>query len=393
MGIKELADKYESYIIDKRRYFHRHPELSFEEKNTTADLVKELESMGIEVTTFPDYYGCIGTLKGGKPGPTVMLRADIDALPVTEATGLPFASEVEGSMHACGHDSHMAMLLGAAKILTELKEELKGTVKFIFQAAEESCHGAEYYVKHGCLDGVDAIMGMHIWSTVDSPKINFAEGKRMASCDTFSVKIHGVSAHASAPHQGKDAVVAAASVIMNVQTYVSRCNDPLNPLVVTFGTIKGGERFNVLANEVEMEGTIRTYSPELRSHIEADLRKIICDTAGALGCTAELQYNYFCSAVINQHADLVRIARDGAKKLFGEEGLAELPEMMGSEDFAYFMDEIPAVFGFIGSRNPEKGTIYGNHNNHYTVDEDALKRGSAEYAQFAYDYLEEKSQA
>lgn len=393
MVIRDLADQYEGYIIEQRRRFHHHPELSFQEKDTTAAIVEELKGMGIEVITFPDYTGCIGVLKGGQDGPTVMLRADIDALPVTEATGLSFASDNPGVMHACGHDNHIAMLLGAARILADLRDELKGTVKFIFQAAEESCHGAEYYADHGCLDGVDALMGMHIWWNLDSPKINFVDGKRMASCATFKVTIHGVSAHATAPHQGKDALVAAAAMVMNMQTYVSRTNDPMNPLVITFGTIHGGEVFNVIANEVVLEGTTRTYSDLTRENLAGDMKKIIDATCEAYGCTADFEYNNYCAAIINKYPDLVRIAHDGVVKLYGEEGCGELSAMMGSEDFAYLAAKAPSVFGYIGSRCPEKGKVYGNHNNHYDVDEDALKRGSAAYAQFAYDFLEEKTQA
>lgn len=169
MKIKEAAERHNDYIVAQRRRFHAHPELSFEEKETTAAIRGELEAMGIPVETFPDYYGLIGTISGASPGPVVMLRADIDALPSVEKTGLPFASKNEGKMHACGHDAHIAMLLGAAKILSEIKEDLRGTVKLLFQSAEESCHGAEYYVARGCLDGVDAIFGMHIWGTLDAP--------------------------------------------------------------------------------------------------------------------------------------------------------------------------------------------------------------------------------
>ncbi|MCI8514050.1 MAG: amidohydrolase [Lachnospiraceae bacterium] len=392
MGIKELAEKYENYIIEKRRYFHCHPELSFEEKETTATLVKELKDMGMEVVTFPDYYGCIGILKGGKPGPTVMLRADIDALPVKEATELPFASEVEGRMHACGHDSHMAMLLGAAKILTECKNEWKGTVKFIFQAAEESCHGAEYYAKNGCMDGVDAVMGMHIWHALNSDRVNFQSGPRMACADTLTMRVHGLSSHGgSSPHLGHDALIAAAAILMNVQTYVSRRNDPLNPLVISFCTIHGGKNFNIIADEVELTGTMRTFSRELRARIEKELRQMIQDTAKAYGCTADFEIEYHFEPLYNEHEDLVRIAQGAVSKLYGEETLAPLPQMMGGEDFSYLAAKAPAVFGYIGSRNEAKGTIYGNHNDHYNVDEDSLKMGAAVYAQFAVDFLDRKA--
>jgi amidohydrolase len=283
------------------------------------------------------------------------------------------------------------MLLGAAKILMEIKDELEGDVKLLFQAAEESCYGAKYYVEKGVLDDVDAIFGMHIWGTLDAPYMCLEPGGRMASCDNFKISVFGEAAHGSAPHLGKDAIVAAAAIINNIQTFVSRVNNPLNPLVVTIGTINGGQRFNIIADQVEMEGTIRTYSRELRSSIEDRLRKIIEDTASALGCRAELQYDYFPGPIINEHEDLNRIAREAAIKLYGEECLVSMPKLMGSEDFAYFMEKVPGFYGFIGALNKEKGIIYSNHSDKFTVDEDVLHRGSALYAQFAYDFLAEKS--
>mgnify|MGYP000843913669 CR=1 FL=1 len=390
MDIKKLAEKYEDYVIQQRRFFHQCPELSFEEEETTRELKMRLEEMGIPVTTFPDYHGLVGIIEGGKPGGTVMLRADIDALPVDEKTGLPFAS-TNGKMHACGHDAHMAMLLGAARILMDCREEIKGTVKLLFQSAEESCHGAEYYVEKGVLDDSEAIFGMHIWGTLDAPLINIEDGGRMASCDNFTITVNGVSSHGSAPHLGKDAIVAAASIVMNLQTFVSRINDPLNTLVVSIGTIHGGQRFNIIANEVKMEGTIRTYSRELRKTMESQLRNIICSTAQALGCTAELDYHAYLGPVINDHEDLNRIARNAAVKLYGEESITTMPRLTGSEDFSMLADKIPGVYGFIGCINKDVGAIYSNHNDKFTIDETVLHRGAGLYAQFAVDFLEEKS--
>lgn len=388
MKIKELAEKYNEYIVKRRRFYHTIPELSFQEVETTKALVEEMKSMGIEVATFPDYNGLVGLIKGGKPGKTVMLRADIDALPVEEHTGLPFAS-TNGNMHACGHDAHIAMLLGAAKILADIKDELEGDVKLLFQAAEESCYGAKYYVDNGVLDDVDAVFGMHIWGTLEAPLMNLESGGRMASCDNFKITVTGRSAHGSAPHLGKDAIVAASSIVMNLQTFESRVNNPLNPLVVSIGTIKGGQRFNIIADKVELEGTIRTYSRELRSTIESDLREIVENTAKALGCKAQLEYWYYPGPVVNEHEDINRIACDAAVKLYGRECLTSMPRLMGSEDFAYLMEKVPGFYGFIGCINKEKGIVYSNHSDKFTVDESVLHRGSALYAQFAYDYLKE----
>lgn len=392
MNYRELAQKTEDYIIEQRRWCHQHPELSWQEFHTTDHIEAELKKTGYEnIQRFPDHPGCCVVLKGGKAKPgckTVALRADIDALPVEEKTGLPFASENHGVMHACGHDNHIAMLLGAAKMLMETRDQLCGNVKLIFQSAEETCHGSEYYVKAGILDGVDAIMGQHIWGTLDEPYMNFQPGRRMASVDNFTIKVEGLSAHGTQPHLGIDALVTAAAIVMNIQTFISRDNDPLNPLVVNIGEMHAGQRYNIIANHAELFGTVRTFNMEFRGKIEDGLRRIVENTAAAFGAKATLEYEYYASPVINDDDDLNEVAHEAGVKLYGEESMKELPMAMGSEDFAYYADKIPAIFGFLGSRNEELGMTFSNHNDHYTVHETVLKRGAAMYAQFAADYLE-----
>jgi amidohydrolase len=334
-------------------------------------------------------YGLIATIHGGKPGKTVALRTDIDGLPVKEETGLPFASKVEGCMHACGHDCHIAMLLGAAKILQENREELQGDVRLIVQPAEEICAGAAQMVAEGAMDGVDGVYGAHIWGNFDAPLIDVTPGKRMAGADLFDIIVEGTSAHCSAPHLGADAITAAAAIITNIQQYVSRINDPLNPLVVAIGTIHGGTRFNVVANYVKMEGTLRAFTTERHEEV---LRRIVENTAEALGCKGRLEYKYVITPVINDCEDMNRIAHNAVVKLYGEESVGHLATMLGSEDFARLAEKAPHFFAFIGSRNKEKGIIYTNHHEKYTVDEDVLQRGSAVMAQFAVDFLAEKAQ-
>lgn len=392
MNFKDLAEKNESWIIEKRRFFHQYPELSFQETNTTKEIGACLEEMGITPHYYQDYNGLWAMIEGKRAGAgakTVALRADIDALPVEEHTGLSFSSKNPNVMHACGHDCHIAMLLGGIKMIKEKEDELPGNVKIIFQAAEESCYGAKYYVEHGFLDDVDAIYGAHIWGDFDAPYISFESGPRMASCDNFQITVEGVSAHGSAPHQGTDAILAAAHIITELQAIVSRINDPLNPLVCTIGEIHGGQRFNIIANRVVMEGTTRTHSPKMRGKVEELLRRIVEHTAASFGASASLNFEYYPAPVINNHEDLNRIANAAAVKLYGEDCLKSLPKMMGSEDFAYFMEKVPGIFGFIGSRNESLGYTAKNHNDCYTVDESVLKRGAAMYAQFAFDYLEE----
>ncbi len=384
--IKELAQKYADYIIEQRRYFHQIPELSLNEVKTSEKLIEELKKMDIEVISFPDYQGCIGIIKGGKPGKTVMLRADIDALPVREQTGLPFAS-TNGNMHACGHDTHMATQLGAAKILCDLKDELHGTVKLLFQSGEEVALGAKYYVDKGYLDDVDAVFGTHIWSEVDAGKFNLEAGERMASCDTFKITVEGTSSHGSAPNLGNDALYAAASIVMNIQSFVSRRNNPLDAAVVTVGTMNGGQRFNIVANHIEMEGTTRTFSKDTRNMMEPELRKIIENTAIALGVRAKLEYSYLTDPIINEHDSLNKIVQNAAVKLYGEDVLVSMKKVMGAEDFSYLMAKVPGFYGFVGCRNEKIGAIHNNHSEFFIVDESTLHMTSALAAQFAYDFL------
>lgn len=389
MNFKALAEKNDSYIVERRRYYHAHPELSFKEWETTKALIEDIKALGYETQDFlPEYPGLVATLDTGRPGRTIMLRADIDALPVHEKTGLPFCSQNEGVMHACGHDNHIAMLLGAAKMLAEVKDEIKGgKVKLILQSGEEFGYGAKYYVEHGVLDGVDAIFGLHVWGTLDSPYVSVDSGNRMASMDNFTIKVKGLQSHGSAPQDGHDAIVAASAIVMALQTYVSRTNNPVNPLVVSVGKFHGGAMYNIICPEVELVGTIRTYSRELRKSLEDDLTVIIENTARAHGCTAELEVSHMLPAVINEDAELNSIAKEAAVKLYGEEGVRSMPALMGSEDFALFMDKVPGFFAFIGSRNVETGNIYTNHNEKYSSDEAVIHRGAALAAQFAFDYL------
>lgn len=389
MDIRTLADQYEDYIIDRRRWYHACPEVSGEEQKTRAQVKKDLEAMGItEITEMEDCYGLTAVIRGSRPGKTVALRTDIDALHITEETGLPFAA-TNGNMHACGHDGHIAMLLGAARILNTVRDSLCGNVKLVVEPAEEIGKGGKWMVREGAMDGVDAVYGAHLWGELDAPFVDVTSGLRMAGAETFKITVEGVAAHGSAPHLGVDAITAAAAIINNVQQYASRMNDPLNPLVVTIGTIRGGTRFNVIPNLVEMDGCVRTF--QQNGHAERCLRQIVEQTAAALGAKAELEYDYLLKPVINQDAQLLRIAHDAVVKLYGEEGIGHLKTLMGSEDFPHLCQDIPYVFAFIGSRNVEKGFTYTNHHEKYTVDESALKRGAAVMAQFAADYLAENA--
>ena len=389
MDIKEKAENIKDYIIEMRRHFHQNPELSLEEFETTKKILNELEKMGIEVSTFKDgLTGCVGTIKGAKEGKTLLLRADIDALSVHEKTNLEFASRIDGKMHACGHDCHAAMLLGVAKILSEMKDKFSGNIKLFFQAAEEIGLGAKLSIEQGIMDNVDACYGVHVTPRFESPKINMQYGERMAATDVFKLTVEGTSSHGSSPHLGHDAIVASAAIITALQTIVSRINNPLKPAVVTIGTIKGGQRFNIIANEVIMEGNVRTFDEIFRKEIETHIREIAESVAKAHSCTAKLEYRYGTGVVLNKDKNLVDIAQNAVKKLYGEDSLVEMEKITGGEDFSLLMEKAPGIFGYIGTRNPKvPGSEKINHHECFTVDEDALIRGTAVAVQFALDYL------
>lgn len=388
MDIKALAKEQENYIISCRRHLHQYPELGTQEFETTKFIVSELTKMGIEVQTFDDITGCIGTIKGGKEGKTIMLRADIDALPITEIPGKDYCSKNDGVMHACGHDCHTSMLLGAAKILNEHKDELCGTVKLIFQMAEEIGRKAEEYVKRDALNGVDAIFGMHIWPALDAGQASFESGDRMACSDRFTIKVHGKAAHGSAPNQGHDAIVAGAAAIMALQTIASRQMNPLDALVVTVGMFNGGTKLNILCDTTEIVGTVRTFNREFRNNMPETIANVVNNTVAAYGCTAELDYYFGPSPLINDNEELVKIAQGAAKKAISDDCLTSLTKMMGAEDFSVYTEHIPGIYGYLGARNLEKGIDCLAHHPAFEVDEDVLYNGTAMYAQFAVDYLE-----
>lgn len=388
IDIKKMALQEKEYIISQRRYFHAHPELGREEIHTTRHIVEELQKMGIEVMTFDDITGCIGIIKGNYPGKTVALRADIDALPIQEADlSKEYASKNDGIMHACGHDCHTAMLLGAAKILSAHKEEIHGTVKLLFQMAEEIGTESRHYVENGSLKDVDAVFGMHIWTPLESGTANFEDGERMASSDRFIIKIKGKASHGSEPDKGKDAVVAASAVVMGLQTLASRYNNPQNTFVLTVGMMNGGSQSNVLAEEVELVGTTRTFDKKFRKGLPGIIKNAAEQVAAGYGCEAECDYIFGPAPLINEHNDLNEIAREAACRMMGKEALVSMEKQMGAEDFSVYMEHIPGVFGFLGAGNKKKGIDCCHHAPDFDVDEDVFSDGTAIYATFAIDYL------
>lgn len=381
-NIEMLGKKYSDYMVEMRRYFHENPEPSSEEYNTSAKIKSELDKMGIPYISIAGT-GVIGTITGVKPGKTVALRADMDALQVNECTGLPFASKKEGLMHACGHDGHIASLLGAAKILNEIKDEICGTVKLFFQPAEETARGAKKMIEEGALEGVDGVFGIHLWADIELGKISVEAGPRMASTDLFRIKVTGKGGHGSLPHQGVDAVVVGSAIVMNLQSIVSREISPLEPAVVSVGQIKSGSRFNVIAPDAFMDGTTRAFSAEVRGKFHSMIDRIAKNTAEAYRATAVTEYEYLVPVTINDER-CSAIAEEAVRETFGEEALTKFPKITGSEDFSYFSNEREGVLCFVGTGTEN---YYPHHHPKFAVDERALPIAASMYAAYAVNYL------
>lgn len=385
MNIKEITNGYKDYVIKLRRKFHENPEKSMEEFRTSKRIKEELDKIGVPYVSSGGT-GVVATIKGNHPGKTVALRGDMDALQVVECTGVEYKSKNEGLMHACAHDGHTSMLLGAAKVLNDIKDDIKGTVKLFFQPGEEVGKGARAMIKDGAMEGVDGVFGIHLWSDVECGTVSVEEGPRMASADFFKITVKGKGGHGSLPHQGVDAVLASSALVMNLQSMVSREVSPLEPLVVSVGVLNSGTRFNVIASEAVLEGTIRLFNPELRKQIPTILERIAKSTAEAYRAEAELEYGYLTPAVINDK-ECSEIATDAVIKLFGKESIALFEKVTGAEDFAEFMNIAPGALAFVGARNEAKGACYPHHHGCFNIDEDALEIGTALYVQYAVDFL------
>lgn len=383
-------EKYKDEIIGFRREFHRHPELSYEEQGTTKRIAEILKGWGLPVQIDPEKNtGLVTFIKGNHPGKAVALRTDIDALPVTEKTGLPFASENKGKMHACGHDNHIAMVLGATHMLLDLKDQIYGTVYIVFQPAEEVGTGAQYMMRFGdWFSKVGAIFGGHIWYDVPAGKIGVHANSFMAATDKFTIRVHGKQSHGSQPWNGIDAVLAASSIVVNLQAIVSREMNATDPVVVTVGRFDGGERWNIVGGEAVLEGTTRYFEKEISSKLEKDIKEIAENTAKAYGATAEVEYERIVLPTVNDPA-CTKIAAQAVEEVLGKDALVDPGLTMGGEDFAFYEDKKPGSFVFIGTYNPDCKAVYPNHSNYFTSDENVLPGGARVYAQMAIDWLKQ----
>ncbi len=377
------------WIVEIRRDLHMNPELSTEEFRTRDKIIEYLEDLGIEYKTGIADTGVLGIIRGGQQGKTVALRADIDALPIQDKKDVPYKSTVDGKMHACGHDAHTAILLGAARILKGMEKDLPGNVKLFFQPAEESVGGAKRMIEDGVMENpdVDAVFGLHVSPEIDVGKIGIKYGQTNAYTDSVKIVVHGEDGHGARPQEGIDAILIAGQIITALQSIVSRNIDPMGSAVITIGTINGGTRGNIIADRVEMTGTIRTLDSDSRTLIMKRMNDIVTQVADAMGGKAQCIIDEGYPAIINTD-EIADIVRDSAKDILGTDNVTILEKSrLGGEDFSYFAKAAPAAFYRLGSGNAEKGIVHGAHSNHFDVDEDCLVFGTALQIQNVLSFL------
>jgi amidohydrolase len=378
----QLEESVIARVVELRRAIHRHPELGFEEHETAALVERELDSLGIERRRLAST-GVVGIVRGAIAGRVVALRADMDALPIQERSGVPFASEVPGKMHACGHDAHTAMLLGAARVLASARDTLAGTIVLIFQPAEEGPGGAEPMIAQGALDDpkVEAIAMLHVDPRIEPGTVGITPGPVNASADELFITIRGKGGHGAYPHTSVDAIPASAAVILALQNIAARETDPLKSVVVTIGTIAGGYRNNVIADAVAMSGTLRAHDPTIRDGLEGRVRRIVDGVAAAYGATAEVTVVRGYPPVVND----AKLAESLARYVRERTALRveQLMPTMGGEDFAYFAQRVPGVHVRLGVRSEASGAVHPGHSPEFRIDEAALPAGVETLVAFA----------
>ncbi|HTU03052.1 MAG TPA: amidohydrolase [Candidatus Sulfotelmatobacter sp.] len=376
-NISQDVEALRSAMVEQRRDFHRHPELGFQETRTAGIVAKRLTQLGYQVRTGLGKTGVTGFLRGGRPGKTVLLRADIDALPIQEQTGAPYRSEAPGAMHACGHDAHTAMALAAAQILAAHTGSIAGNLCLVFQPAEELLTGAEAFLKDGGLEGVrpDVGFAIHVVNRLPAGTIAVRSGPVMTSADKLTITVTGRGGHGANPHHAVDPVVASAQIITALQTLVSRETPPLETAVLSLTTLRAGTAFNIIPDSVEMGGTFRCFQATLRDALLASLRRTAEGLAAALRCTAQVTNQFLTPAVVNDPS-AVALARAAASDVVGDEYVTEWEPMTGSDDLAYFWQQFPGCYAFVGSGHPDGTASPAGHNARFDIDESALAIGA-----------------
>ncbi|HPX96018.1 MAG TPA: amidohydrolase [Brevefilum fermentans] len=391
MTILDKAFDLREETIARRRDFHQNPELAFNEVRTAQIVAQELRDLGLEVTTGVAKTGVIGLLHGAAETPVLGLRFDMDALPIQEETGAPYASVVPGKMHACGHDCHTAVGLSVAKLLAAHKDELQGTIKFIFQPAEEMDGGAAHMIAEGALENpsLDYIMGFHVWNELPIGSYGLVPGPMMAASEIFNVKISGKGGHGAQPHATRDPILAAAHVITALQSIVSRNVDPLDTAVVSVCQVEAGTANNIIPQEALLTGTLRAFKPEVMVIVKERFRTIITEIANTMGCQTEIELITVTEPVINDEA-LVALMTEITLEIHPDATIVTNMQTMGGEDFSLMMKKAPGCFMMVGSANPERGLNYGHHHPKFDVDETCLPYAVAIMAQGAMRVLEHR---
>lgn len=386
--VKRLGEKYLQHMINLRETIHMYPEDGFSEFTTSKIIIEELEKLGIKVQKNVAKTGVVGLIEGKYPGKTVLLRADMDALKIQEQADVEYKSKIDGMMHACGHDGHVAGLLGAAMILNELKDNLHGNVKLVFQPAEERDGGALPMIEEGVLENpkVDAAFAAHLWGYLNEGEVHLKEGPMMASPDIFNIKVIGKGGHGAVPQEAIDPIVITCQIVNSLQTIVSRKINPLDPVVITCGRIQGGDCHNVIPNEVELEGTIRTFNEETRNWVPKVMEDLIRGITTSQGAAYEFKYEPKYPALINDKY-MTSFAKESLKKVVGEENVFDLKEPnMGGEDFAYFAQKVPSAFIFVGIANNKSEPVI-HHNPYFKWDSKNVGILAQSLSQIAIDYL------
>lgn len=394
-AVEQATERLRPHLLGTRRDFHMHPELSNREARTARIVADNLRQLGFdEVRTNVAKHGVVGLLKGKLPGPVVAYRADMDALPITEANEVPYKSKTTGIMHACGHDAHTAVALGVAEVLSGMRDRIRGSVKFLFQPAEEGAPGNEeggaaLMIKEGALENPKplAIFGFHTSPELDAGTIGYRSGPAQASADGFSITIRGKMAHAAAPHKGIDTIVIAAECVTALQTIRSRRIDTFDPIILTIGTIHGGNRQNILADEVKMTGTVRTFSEAARSQIEQMMRATLAGITAAYGAKYELDYEHGTMVVVND-PKLVAATLPSLRRVAGATNVVEVPKRMGAEDFSFYGRVVPSCFLRLGSGNKAKGLTPDAHTPTFDIDEECLAVGVKVMSSVLLDFLD-----
>lgn len=386
--LKSRIAEIEDDLVAWRRDFHRHPEVAFHEERTSRVIKEYLEGLGLPVKTMAGT-GLRADLRGGGDGPTVALRADIDALPIQEQGDKDYISLNPGAAHCCGHDGHMAVVLGVAKVLEGMKDSLHGNVVFLFQPAEElPPGGAIGMVEEGALEGVDAIFGLHFWQPLPTGKVGAVKGPMMAAADNFRISVKGRPGHGSMPHQTVDPILTASQLVVNLQSIISRNLDPLKPGVVSFGTIQGGTVYNIIPEEVKLTGTVRSFEAEVQALARDRLQEITQKTCEAFGAQGEMEYEPGYPPVVNP-PEMVDFALGVVARTLGDDRIVEIDPVMGGEDFAYFLQKIPGAFLFFGMGD---GQSFPHHHPGFDMDEKALPQAALLLTALALEFLEKKKQ-